>query len=116
MSRSSSGARNDPVARREKNAGTGRRGGASSEIHGPHPGWSDEYLIRECVGGNEQAWSALIDKYTIGFGGGNSKAATDLLRGCASSPETAFLSSSDEELAGAFRQIAETIAALRVEK
>jgi RNA polymerase sigma factor (sigma-70 family) len=62
MSKNSSGARNDPVAR-EKTAGKGRRGGAPAEIHGPHPGWSDEDLIRECVGGNEQAWSALIDKY-----------------------------------------------------
>jgi len=63
MPTSFSGARNDPVPPREKTAGAGRRGGASSEIHGPHPGWSDEDLIRECVGGNEQAWSALIDKY-----------------------------------------------------
>ena len=63
MPTSFSGARNDPVPPREKTAGARRRGGASSEIHGPHPGWSDEDLIRECVGGNEQAWSALIDKY-----------------------------------------------------
>lgn len=25
--------------------------------------WSDERLVRECLDGNEQAWSALIDKY-----------------------------------------------------
>lgn len=25
--------------------------------------WSDERLVAECVKGNEQAWSALIDKY-----------------------------------------------------
>ncbi len=47
----------------EKLSGTGRRGRARPETHAPHPGWSDEGLIRECLGGNEQAWSALIDKY-----------------------------------------------------
>jgi RNA polymerase sigma factor (sigma-70 family) len=25
--------------------------------------WTDERLVRECVGGSEEAWSALIDKY-----------------------------------------------------
>lgn len=25
--------------------------------------WSDERLVRECVDGNQEAWSALIDKY-----------------------------------------------------
>ncbi|HVH88867.1 MAG TPA: sigma-70 family RNA polymerase sigma factor, partial [Terriglobales bacterium] len=25
--------------------------------------WSDERLVRECLAGNEEAWSALIDKY-----------------------------------------------------
>lgn len=25
--------------------------------------WTDERLVKECVKGNEQAWSALIDKY-----------------------------------------------------
>ena len=29
----------------------------------PHPGWSDERLVRECLKGNEDAWAALIDKY-----------------------------------------------------
>jgi len=27
------------------------------------PGWPDERLVRECLAGNEEAWSALIDKY-----------------------------------------------------
>jgi RNA polymerase sigma factor (sigma-70 family) len=27
------------------------------------PPWSDERLVRECLDGNEEAWSALIDKY-----------------------------------------------------
>jgi RNA polymerase sigma factor (sigma-70 family) len=30
---------------------------------GPHPGWSDKRLVRACLDGNEDAWSALIDKY-----------------------------------------------------
>lgn len=25
--------------------------------------WSDEQLVRECLAGNQEAWSALIDKY-----------------------------------------------------
>lgn len=25
--------------------------------------WPDERLVRECLGGNEEAWSALVDKY-----------------------------------------------------
>ncbi len=29
----------------------------------PVPTWSDTRLVRECLRGNEQAWSALIDKY-----------------------------------------------------
>jgi len=45
------------VARREKTAGTGLLS------DGPHPGWSDERLVRACLDGSEQAWSALIDKY-----------------------------------------------------
>lgn len=28
-----------------------------------HPAWTDARLVKECLGGNEQAWSALIDKY-----------------------------------------------------
>ena len=28
-----------------------------------HAAWSDERLVQECVSGNEEAWSALIDKY-----------------------------------------------------
>ena len=27
------------------------------------PSWPDAQLVRECLGGNEGAWSALIDKY-----------------------------------------------------
>jgi RNA polymerase sigma factor (sigma-70 family) len=45
------------VARRETIAG------ASRPTHGPHPGWSDERLVKACLDGDEQAWSALIDKY-----------------------------------------------------
>lgn len=29
----------------------------------PGASWSDERLVSECLKGNEQAWSALIDKY-----------------------------------------------------
>lgn len=29
----------------------------------PHPGQSDERLVRACLAGNEDAWSALVDKY-----------------------------------------------------
>ncbi len=29
----------------------------------PGVAWSDERLVRECLGGNEGAWAALIDKY-----------------------------------------------------
>ena len=76
-------------------------------------GKMDAYTLETCA--NIKA-TTDITIYTIGFGGANSRAAMDLLRACASSPETAFLSSSDDELAGAFRQIAETIAALRIEK
>jgi RNA polymerase sigma factor (sigma-70 family) len=28
-----------------------------------HASWTDERLVSECLKGNEQAWSALIDKY-----------------------------------------------------
>jgi RNA polymerase sigma factor (sigma-70 family) len=31
-------------------------------LKAPSP-WTDERLVRECVGGSEEAWSALIDKY-----------------------------------------------------
>jgi RNA polymerase sigma factor (sigma-70 family) len=38
--------------------------------HRPHPAerspnatWSDERLVRECLGGNEAAWATLIDRY-----------------------------------------------------
>lgn len=30
---------------------------------GPLPSWSDARLVRECLNGNEQAWTALIQKY-----------------------------------------------------
>jgi len=29
----------------------------------PSPAWSDKRLVRACLRGDEQAWSALIDKY-----------------------------------------------------
>ena len=36
---------------------------AAKQQREKQPGWSDERLVRECVGGNPQAWSALIEKY-----------------------------------------------------
>jgi RNA polymerase sigma factor (sigma-70 family) len=30
---------------------------------GPGSGWTDERLVRACLDGNDEAWSALIDKY-----------------------------------------------------
>ena len=45
------------MERREKHAG------AIALTEGPRPGWSDERLVRACLDGDEQAWSALIDKY-----------------------------------------------------
>ena len=48
---------------REKPGGEGQHGPVQSEPRAPQPEWSDERLIRECLGGNERAWSALIDKY-----------------------------------------------------
>ncbi len=32
-------------------------------IQHPSAAWADEDLVRECLGGNEDAWSALVDKY-----------------------------------------------------
>jgi RNA polymerase sigma factor (sigma-70 family) len=46
------------VARREKTTGASRL-----PTHGPNTGWSDERLVKACLDGDEQAWSALIDKY-----------------------------------------------------
>jgi RNA polymerase sigma factor (sigma-70 family) len=46
------------LAPREKISGTGR-----SATHGAHAGWTDERLVKACLDGDEQAWSALIDKY-----------------------------------------------------
>jgi RNA polymerase sigma factor (sigma-70 family) len=46
------------VALREKTTGTSR-----PPTHGPNTGWSDERLVKACLDGDEQAWSALIDKY-----------------------------------------------------
>ncbi|OLC43879.1 MAG: hypothetical protein AUH43_19790 [Acidobacteria bacterium 13_1_40CM_65_14] len=46
------------MARREKITGTSRL-----PTHGPNAGWSDERLVKACLDGDEQAWSALIDKY-----------------------------------------------------
>ena len=50
------------MPRREKSTGAGRPE-RLAWTDGPHPGWSDERLVRACLDGNEQAWSALIDKY-----------------------------------------------------
>ena len=46
------------MALREKTTGTSRL-----PTHGPNTGWSDERLVKACLNGDEQAWSALIDKY-----------------------------------------------------
>lgn len=37
--------------------------GAAKMARDRQTSWSDERLVAECVKGNEQAWSALIDKY-----------------------------------------------------
>src|SRR5260370_38255603 len=29
----------------------------------PHNAWDDTRLVKECIAGNEEAWSLLIDKY-----------------------------------------------------
>ena len=47
------------MARRDASTG----GVRPSQIQGPHAGWSDERLVRACLAGSDQAWSALIDKY-----------------------------------------------------
>src|SRR4030081_1922717 len=57
-SRSCSGVRSDPLARRE---GAGGAGGPTSRD--PDPGWSDERLVQACLAGDQRAWSALVDKY-----------------------------------------------------
>ncbi len=33
------------------------------ELGGPSPAWTDTRLVRACLDGNEQAWTALIHKY-----------------------------------------------------
>ena len=48
------------MAGREKTTGTSRKAPRTS---GPQVAWSDERLVRACLDGDEQAWSALIDKY-----------------------------------------------------
>ncbi len=45
--------------RRDETGKTASRDGSV----GPDVTWSDDRLIRACLNGNEQAWSALIDKY-----------------------------------------------------
>ena len=37
--------------------------GAAKMARDRQTSWSDERLVAECVKGNEQAWSALVDKY-----------------------------------------------------
>jgi RNA polymerase sigma factor (sigma-70 family) len=32
-------------------------------VKGHDPSWPDARLVRECIGGSEQAWAALLDKY-----------------------------------------------------
>jgi RNA polymerase sigma factor (sigma-70 family) len=36
---------------------------AAKQQREKQPGWNDERLVRECVNGNPEAWSALIEKY-----------------------------------------------------
>lgn len=36
---------------------------AAKQKRARQPRWSDERLVRECLKGNEQAWSFLLDKY-----------------------------------------------------
>lgn len=48
------------MARRDKITGASR---SLTPTRGPQVAWSDERLVRACLDGNEQAWSALIDKY-----------------------------------------------------
>ena len=38
-------------------------GSAPRAAEDARPAWNDERLVQECVHGNEEAWSALIDKY-----------------------------------------------------
>src|SRR6266550_7214309 len=57
-SRNCSGGSSGPVPRREKTSGASR-----PPTRGPQIAWSDQRLVRACLDGNEQAWSALIDKY-----------------------------------------------------
>jgi len=42
---------------------TGKRTRLALPISGPDVTWEDSRLVRACLNGNEQAWSALIDKY-----------------------------------------------------
>ena len=37
--------------------------GAAKAQQESQAAWSDERLVRECLNGNQEAWSALIDKY-----------------------------------------------------
>ena len=48
------------MARRDNNTGPSR---PRTKTRGPEVAWSDQRLVRACLDGNEQAWSALIDKY-----------------------------------------------------
>jgi RNA polymerase sigma factor (sigma-70 family) len=41
----------------------GRRLRVGERWRGPNATWSDSRLIRECLNGDERAWSALISKY-----------------------------------------------------
>src|SRR4051812_16713731 len=59
MSRNCSGRRGGPVPRHDD--GTRKR--MAARFRDPDITWSDERLVRTCLTGDEQAWSALIDKY-----------------------------------------------------
>src|SRR5918995_803300 len=59
MSRNCSGARGGPVPRNDR----GSRTRLSLRLGEPSPEWSDSRLVRECLRGNDRAWSALIAKY-----------------------------------------------------
>jgi RNA polymerase sigma factor (sigma-70 family) len=42
---------------------TSKRTRLARPTSGPDVTWDDSRLVRDCLNGNEQAWSALIDKY-----------------------------------------------------
>ncbi len=56
--------------------------GRASAPRGPHRGWEDKRLVAACLKGEEEAWSALVDKYknliyaiALRYGASSSEAA-----------------------------------------